>query len=95
MLKLAARYADGWTPPVPGVSMDVYRTVLNQFRTGSARKRTIKLTFNGTLDELSRSLPSFVEMGFDGAILARTPPETLTEAMRKLATDIARKYRAA
>jgi alkanesulfonate monooxygenase SsuD/methylene tetrahydromethanopterin reductase-like flavin-dependent oxidoreductase (luciferase family) len=93
MLKLAARYADGWVPPVPGVSMDTYRTVLEQLRGDSSRRRTIKLTFNGTLEELSESLPSFVKMGFDGAILARTPPEALPKAIRKLALEIARKYK--
>jgi hypothetical protein len=56
-------------------------------------QRTIKLTFNGTLDELSESLPTFVKMGFDGATLVRTPPDALTKAIRKLATETARKYR--
>jgi alkanesulfonate monooxygenase SsuD/methylene tetrahydromethanopterin reductase-like flavin-dependent oxidoreductase (luciferase family) len=93
MLKLAARYADGWVPPVPGVSMDIYRTVLEQLRGDSSRRRAIKLTFNGTLEELGENLPSFVNMGFDGAILARTPPEALPKAIRRLAIEIARKYR--
>lgn len=93
MLKLAARYADGWVPPVPGVSMDVYQRALKQLRERSPRQRAIKLAFNGTLDELSESMPIFVNMGFDSAILARTPPETLTKAIRKLATEIARKCR--
>jgi len=93
MLKLAARYADGWVPPVPSISFDVYHTVLKELRESSPPNRTIKLNFNGTLDELTQSLPSFVKMGFDGAILARMPPETLTEAIRKLATEIAGKYR--
>lgn len=92
MLKLAARYADGWVPPVPGVSMDAYRVALKQLRESSPRKRTIKLGFNGTLDELSEGLPTFVKMGFDGAILAHVPPEALTKAIRRLAVEIARKY---
>jgi alkanesulfonate monooxygenase SsuD/methylene tetrahydromethanopterin reductase-like flavin-dependent oxidoreductase (luciferase family) len=92
MLKLAGRYADGWVPPVPGVSMDIYRMAFKQLRESSPSQRTIKLTFNGTLDELSESLPTFLKMGFDGAILARTPPETLTKAIRKLAREIVPKY---
>jgi alkanesulfonate monooxygenase SsuD/methylene tetrahydromethanopterin reductase-like flavin-dependent oxidoreductase (luciferase family) len=92
MLKLAARYGDGWVPPVPGVSMDVYRTILKQLREEVPQQRRIKLTFNGTLDELNQSLPTFAKMGFDGAILARTPPEALQKAIRKLAEEIAGKY---
>jgi hypothetical protein len=68
---------------VPGVSIHVYRTVLRQLRENS-RRRTIKLTFNATLDELNENLPAFAKMGFDGAILARTPPEELTKTIRKL-----------
>ena len=92
MLRLAARYADGWVPPVPGLSMDVYRMVLKELRE-SSRKRRIKLTFNGTLDELNESIPTFAAMGFDAAILARTPPEALPKTIKRLAEETARKYR--
>jgi hypothetical protein len=70
--------------------MDIYRKALKQLREESRRR--IELSFNGTLDELSESLPTFVQMGFNAAILARTPPEDLTEMIRKLATETAREH---
>jgi alkanesulfonate monooxygenase SsuD/methylene tetrahydromethanopterin reductase-like flavin-dependent oxidoreductase (luciferase family) len=93
MLKLAARYADGWLPPVPGVSIETYETILKQLQGDLSRQRKIKLNFDGTLDEINENLPTFAKMGFDGAILARTPTEDLTKTIRKLATDIAPKYK--
>jgi alkanesulfonate monooxygenase SsuD/methylene tetrahydromethanopterin reductase-like flavin-dependent oxidoreductase (luciferase family) len=89
MLKLAARYADGWIPPVPGVPMDMYKTALKQLRENLPHQRKIKLTFNGTFDELSENLPTFAKMGFDGAVLVRTPPEALTKTIRRFASEIA------
>jgi alkanesulfonate monooxygenase SsuD/methylene tetrahydromethanopterin reductase-like flavin-dependent oxidoreductase (luciferase family) len=94
MLRLARRFADGWVPPVPGVSVNVYRTVLNELRNKShQRSEKMKVTFNGTLNELSQMIPEFAEMGFDGAILARTAREEAPDAIRQLAKEIIPSYR--
>lgn len=95
MLRLAKRYADGWVPPVPGVSMEVYESVIAKLK-GDPRDRNgiaTKVTFNGTLNEIAEMIPKFDELGFDGAILARTRPEELPQAIRKLALEIAPSYR--
>ena len=61
MLGLTRRYGDGWVPPVPGVTMETYRHVLAELRENlpPENKRTIKLTFNGTLSEITEMLPDF------------------------------------
>jgi hypothetical protein len=56
-------------------------------------RRAIKLTFNGTLDEIAEMLPDFARMSFDGAMLARTRLEETPQAIRRLATEIAPSYR--
>jgi alkanesulfonate monooxygenase SsuD/methylene tetrahydromethanopterin reductase-like flavin-dependent oxidoreductase (luciferase family) len=95
MLKLAKKYADGWVPPVPGVTSETYRAVLSTLRDGSPKggKKPIVLTFNGTLQQLGQMIPEFAEMGFDGAILARESPEETPTAISKLATEIIPSYR--
>jgi len=95
MLRLARRYGDGWIPPVPGVPTETYRHVLAELRENFPEQnaRRIKLTFNGTLAEINEMLPQFVDMGFDGAVLARTRPEETPQAIRRLATEIAPSYR--
>lgn len=95
MLKLARRYADGWVPPVPGVSEDVYRTVMKELKGQSHErvKRSIKVNINGTLSELCQTIPKFAEMGFDGAILARTPREGTPGAIKQFAKELISSYR--
>ena len=91
MLRLAQRYADGWLPPVPGLSAEVYETVLAKLR--KPGRRTIKVSFNGTLNELRETIPKFADLGFDGAILARESPQETPQAMKELATEIIPSYR--
>ena len=91
MLRLAQRYADGWVPPVPGVSAEVYETVLAKLRKPGGRR--IKLSFNGTLNELIETIPKFADLGFDGAILARESPQETPQAIKELATEIIPSYR--
>jgi alkanesulfonate monooxygenase SsuD/methylene tetrahydromethanopterin reductase-like flavin-dependent oxidoreductase (luciferase family) len=95
MLRLAGRYADGWVPPVPGVSEDIYRAVMKKLK-GLSHERgrgSIKVNFNGTLSELSETIAKFAEMGFDGAILARTPPKETPTIIRQFAQEIIPSYR--
>ena len=94
MLKLAKRDADGWVPPVPGVPMQVYQTVLAALREQPQKRdrKPIKLMFNGTLPEITETIPEFVKMGFDGAILARTPREETAQAIQKMAKEIIPNY---
>jgi len=91
MLRLAQRYADGWVPGVPGAPPEVYEMVLAKLRKPGLRK--IKLNFNGTLNELRQTIPKFVDLGFDGAILARESPQDMPQAMKELATEIIPNYR--
>jgi alkanesulfonate monooxygenase SsuD/methylene tetrahydromethanopterin reductase-like flavin-dependent oxidoreductase (luciferase family) len=94
MLGLARRYGDGWVPPVPGVPTETYRHVLAELRENLPKqnRRTIKLTFNGTLGEIAEMLPDFARMSLDGALLVRTRPEETPQAIRRLATEIAPSY---
>lgn len=95
MLRLAKRYGDGWLPPVPGVPMEVYEMILAQLK-GDSRQhgaKTIKVSFNGTLNELAERIPKFAELGFDGAILVRTPREETPQTIRRLADEIIPSYR--
>jgi alkanesulfonate monooxygenase SsuD/methylene tetrahydromethanopterin reductase-like flavin-dependent oxidoreductase (luciferase family) len=95
MLRVTKRYGDGWLPPVPGVPMQVYENVLAQLK-GNSRQhggKTIKVSFNGTLSELAEGIPKFAELGFDAAILVRTPREDTPQTIRKLAKDIIPSYR--
>jgi hypothetical protein len=95
MLRLAKRYGDGWLPPVPGVPMEVYERVLAQLKEDSRQHggRNIKVSFNGTLNELAEKIPTFAELGFDGAILVRTPREEIPQTIRRLADEIIPSYR--
>jgi alkanesulfonate monooxygenase SsuD/methylene tetrahydromethanopterin reductase-like flavin-dependent oxidoreductase (luciferase family) len=91
MLRLAQHYADGWVPPVPGLPVETYEAVLAKLKARTGRK--IKLTFNGTLDELRETTSRFADLGFYGAMLARESPEDMPKAIRKLATEIVPSYR--
>lgn len=95
MLKLARQYADGWVPPVPGVTMETYRTVLKTLKKGPSSQggKSVQLTFNGTLQQLEQMIAEFGEMGFDGAILVREPQKQISKAIRKLAREIIPSYR--
>ena len=96
MLKMASQYADGWLPPVPKLGMDVYRFVISTLRRREAeiqRREPVKVKFNGTVKEIAESIDTFLQMGCDGAFLARTPYEEILPAMKRLAQDIAPSYR--
>ncbi len=95
MLRLAQRYADGWVPPVPGVSRDVYQHAITELKGNlpPVGNRKIKMAFNGTLNELTEMLPKFTEMGFDAAILVRTRPEETPQAINRLGAEIIPSYR--
>jgi len=103
LLKLAKRYAEGWVPPPvlegplkdPNVLAATYKAIIRTLKANSngSGKRPIKVMFNGTLKELQEMLPEFERMGFDGAILAREPPEEMQHAITLLAKDIIPSYR--
>jgi len=91
MLRLAQHYADAWVPPVPGLAVETYEAVIARLKGHTRRK--IKLTFNGTFDELKETIPRFADLGFYGAMLARESPKDTPKAIKKLATEIIPSYR--
>ncbi|MDA4128881.1 MAG: LLM class flavin-dependent oxidoreductase [Thaumarchaeota archaeon] len=99
MLKLTNRYAEAWVPPIPGVDGAFYRAVISALKgqhapSGKPEKwREVKVSFNGTLPEISAGVEGFVEMGCKVAILTRTPFDGLESAMQRLASDIMLSYR--
>jgi len=88
MLKMARKYAVGWVPPVPGVSMDVYREVASALE-GSA----VKMKFNGTLDQIRANIEDFARMGCDGGALTMIGPADLPSAIKELAREVIPSYR--
>ena len=90
--RVAARHADAWLPPVPGVSDDEYRRVMEALRGGEERRDPpVKVMFNGTFPEIEASIGKFAAMGCSGAMLVRTPYEELPSAMLEL-SELAQSY---
>jgi hypothetical protein len=73
----------------------VYERVLAQLKRNTRQHsgETIKVSFNGTLNELAQRIPKFADLGFDCAILVRTPREETPQTIRKLADEIIPSYR--
>lgn len=93
LLKFAARYADGWLPPVPGIELDEYERVMsilrNEEKNYSSRKAPVTIACNGTLSEFnSGKLEQFNQMGCGVALLVRSPKDTLIQDIATFAKDV-------
>ena len=86
MLKsVTAKYGDAWVPPVPGIPEGEYGRIRSAIREGTAKTgRAVKMMFNGTLPELRPMLQKYAGLGYEGAMLVRTPHDELPSAMREL-----------
>ncbi|MDG6958822.1 MAG: LLM class flavin-dependent oxidoreductase [Nitrososphaerota archaeon] len=93
MLKrVAAKYADAWLPPVPGLPDGEYRRVFEALRGGEERRDApVKVMFNGTFPEIEGRIEKFAGMGCEAAMLVRTPYEELPSAMLEL-SEMAQSY---
>lgn len=97
MLKLAAKYADGWLPPVPGIGIEEYKRVIALLRAEEQnfpnRKAPVTVACNGSLSELSSSkLEQFNQIGCGVALLVRSPKTTLNQDIVRFAKDVANSY---
>lgn len=88
MLKMARKYASGWVPPLPGISMDAYREVA-----AALEGSDVKIKFNGTCDQIAENIEAFAELGCDGGMLSKTAPSELQTAIKRLVKQVVPSYR--
>lgn len=91
MLKLAAQYAEGWLPPVPGIPMEEYERVISVLRSREKlhqRSAPVRIACNGTLLELNSKLEQYRNIGCEVALLVRSSPNALSEDITNFSKSI-------
>ncbi len=91
MLKCAARVAQGWLPPVPGMTESEYRKVASTLRCEEnriGRAEPVVMGFNGTIEELEANFNNFSRRGFGCALLTKTKINELSPAIRRLEASL-------
>jgi alkanesulfonate monooxygenase SsuD/methylene tetrahydromethanopterin reductase-like flavin-dependent oxidoreductase (luciferase family) len=91
MLKVAARMAYGWLPPVSGISLEQYSTVISALRDEEkriGRKDHVRVACNGTISKLNSNLiEQYAELGCEIALLSKIPEKSLDEQITKFAEE--------
>lgn len=96
LLRKCSKYAESWVPSFLGESLDSYKGVistLKEIESDQNSSHPIGIKCNGTIEEINQRIESFINLGCNGVILARTYYAEIFDSIERLTRDILPSFR--